>query len=67
MIHPGRGIFGSDFGTTTFVIQKHRIPNYVGHYRRLFEKQGEVESIATREQRFLKKKACIIPDRMTSL
>lgn len=56
MIHPGRGIFGSDFGTTTFVIQKHRIPNYVGHYRRLFEKQGEVESIATREQRFFEKK-----------
>ena len=56
MIHPGRGIFVSDFGTTTFVIQKHRIPNYVGHYRRLFEKQGEVESIATREQRFFEKK-----------
>lgn len=56
MVHPGRGIFGSDFGTTAFVIQKHHIPNYVGHYRRLFEKQGEVESIATREQRFFEKK-----------
>ena len=52
MVHPGRGIFGSDFGTTTFVIRKACIPNYRGHYRRLFEKQVEVESIELREQRF---------------
>ena len=25
MVHPGRGIFGSDFGTTTFVIAKRYI------------------------------------------
>ena len=25
MVHPGRGIFGSDFGTTSFVISKQRI------------------------------------------
>lgn len=53
MVHPGRGIFGSDFGTTTFVIHKAYIPGYVGSYRRLFEKQGEVESIEEREQVFL--------------
>lgn len=52
MVHPGRGIFGSDFGTTSFVIAKNHIPGYVGSYRRLFDKQGEVESIETREQRF---------------
>lgn len=53
MVHPGRGIFGSDFGTTTFIIAKQHIKNYTGTYRRLFDKQGEVESIEEREQAFL--------------
>lgn len=53
MVHPGRGIFGSDFGTTTFVIGKKHIPGYKGSYRRLFDKQGEVDSIEEREQAFL--------------
>ena len=53
MVHPGRGIFGSDFGTTTFVIEKTYISGYAGSYRRLFEKQGEVEGIEEREQAFL--------------
>lgn len=56
MVHPGRGIFGSDFGTTTFVIGKRRISDYRGNYRRLFEKQGEVETIEVREQRFFERK-----------
>ena len=60
MVHPGRGIFGSDFGTTTFVIQKAHIPDYYGSYRRLFEKQGEVESIEEREQAFLAGKGAFI-------
>ena len=53
MVHPGRGIFGSDFGTTSFVIRRVSINSYIGHYRRLFEKPGEVESIEVREERFL--------------
>lgn len=52
MVHPGRGIFGSDFGTTTFVIAKQHIPGYVGSYRRLFDKQGEVEAVEARESAF---------------
>ena len=56
MVHPGRGIFGSDFGTTTFVIGKQYIAGYKGSYRRLFDKQGEVESIEEREQAFLSEK-----------
>ena len=60
LVHPGRGIFGSDFGTTTFVILKQHIKNYSGHYRRLFEKQGEVESIECREQRFFEGKKIFI-------
>lgn len=53
MVHPGRGIFGSDFGTTSFVIGKRFIRNYHGTYRRLFDVQGEVKSIEDREQAFL--------------
>ena len=53
MVHPGRGIFGSDFGTTTFVIAKRHIIGYVGSYRRLFDEQGEVETNEVREQAFL--------------
>lgn len=53
MVHPGRGIFGSDFGTTSFVIEKAHIANYKAVYRRLFDKQGEVKSIEEREKAFL--------------
>ena len=56
MVHPGRGIFGSDFGTTSFVIAKVHLQGYKGHYRRLFDKQGEVESVEQREQRFFEKR-----------
>ena len=53
MVHPGRGIFGSDFGTTTFVMAKCHISGYIGSYFRLFDKQGEVETIEEREKAFL--------------
>lgn len=53
MVHPGRGIFGSDFGTTTFVYQKKIINGYKGSYRRLFDNQGEVGSVEARKQAFL--------------
>ena len=58
MVHPGRGIFGSDFGTTSFVIGKQHVSGYRGSYRRLFQKQGEVESIEEREQAFLNGVGC---------
>lgn len=60
MVHPGRGIFGSDFGTTAFVIAKWHVDNYAGTYRRLFERQGEVEGIEEREQAFLSNKGHFI-------
>ena len=60
MVHPGRGIFGSDFGTTSFVISKHNISNYIAIYRRLFEKQGEVKSIEEREKAFLNGFGCYV-------
>ena len=54
MLHLGRGIFGSDFGTTAFVIGKQRIEKYEGTYRRLFEKQGAVDTVEEKEERFFK-------------
>lgn len=56
MIHPGRGIFGSDFGTTTFVFRKSNPCGYIGCYHRLFDAQGEVKSNEEREKAFLDKK-----------
>ena len=53
LVHPGRGIFGSDFGTTTFVFSNDNLQDYRGTYCRLFEKQGEVQSIEEREKAFL--------------
>ena len=60
MLHFGRGIFGSDFGTTAFSIQKGRIEQYQGSYRRLFEKQGAVDTVETKERWFLEGKGSYI-------
>ena len=56
MVHFGRGVFGSDFGTTSFVILRDHIRGYAGAYRRLFEKQGAVDSVETKEEWFLEGK-----------
>ena len=60
MLHLGRGIFGSDFGTTAFVIAKKHIENYRGNYRRLFEKQGAVDRIEEKEQKFFAGKGAFV-------
>ena len=56
MVHPGRGIFGSDFGTVTFVVNGSYIVDYIGTYHRLFDKQGDVERNEVREKAFLQRK-----------
>lgn len=56
MLHFGRGVFGSDFGTTSFVIGKKHVNNYLASYRRLFEKQGAVDSIDVKEKWFFEGK-----------
>src|SRR5699024_9804227 len=50
MLHLGRGVFGSDFGTTAFVISKNLISQYKGVYRKLFKKQGAVDSLKQKEK-----------------
>lgn len=60
MIHFGRGVFGSDFGTVSFVINNMVKNNYVGVYRKLFEKQGAVDSIETKEKWFFEGKGLFV-------
>ncbi|MBV1759463.1 MAG: BREX-1 system adenine-specific DNA-methyltransferase PglX [Dethiosulfatibacter sp.] len=56
MVHFGRGVFGSDFGTTSFVLLNSNIQNYLGKYLRLFDKQGAVDSVEKKEQFFFEEK-----------
>ena len=36
MLHLGRGMFGSDYGTTAFVISSRNVDDYKGLYRKFF-------------------------------
>lgn len=56
MVHFGRGVFGSDFGTTSFIFTRHISGGFKGSYRRLFEKQGAVDSVETKEKWFFEGK-----------
>ena len=55
MLHLGRGVFGSDFGTVSFVISKKNIPLYSCYYKKLFEKQGAVDNVNKKLQMFFSK------------
>lgn len=52
LVHNGRGVFGSDFGSCSFVIRKQIYENRLGVFKRLFDKQGSVSSNEELEQRF---------------
>jgi hypothetical protein len=60
MIHFGRGVFGSDFGTTAFVIARRKINNYNAIYRKLYLKQGAVDSVEEKERMFFEGIGCYI-------
>jgi hypothetical protein len=44
LVHNGRGVFGSDFGSCTFSILSCAISGLLGRYRRLFDKPSTVTS-----------------------
>ena len=44
LIHNGRGVWGSDFGSCSYVISNNAQGNSQGVFRKLFERQGEVQS-----------------------
>ncbi|MGE4593706.1 BREX-1 system adenine-specific DNA-methyltransferase PglX [Alcaligenes sp.] len=54
LVHLGRGIFGSDFGTVAFCV-KNSPPasNTTGTYRKLFEEHVQVRTVDTIERLFL--------------
>ena len=54
LLHNGRGIFGSDFGSVTFVMQ-NTDPYKSGCYRKLFKEHVQVRSIETIHQLYLDK------------
>ena len=56
LLHLGRGIFGADFGTTSFVLSNHYLKGYKGIYERLFDKQSSVDNIELKEQWFHEQK-----------
>lgn len=55
LLHLGRGIFGSDFGTVAFVIRRSKEVGAKGVYRRLFDKHVQVRSLGQIEQLFFNK------------
>ena len=56
MLHLGRGIFGSDFGSVAFVVKnKKPEPGFRGIFRRLFEKHVQVRAPEAIEKLFLDK------------
>ncbi len=56
MLHFGRGIFGSDFGTTSFTIYKTNVKNYNSVFMQLFDQLGAVDNLAIKEKWFFEKK-----------
>ena len=52
LIHIGRGVFGSDFGTVAFTFSANRINEYRSLCKRLFDRAGDVESEDGKIKRF---------------
>ncbi len=55
MVDNGRGVFGSDFGSVSFVLKNKKSENFRGIYRRLIKKKGSVENNEVKEEWFLEK------------
>lgn len=52
LVHNGRGVFGSDFGSCTFIISNQENLDEIGLFKRLFVKQGSVTSNLELSRRF---------------
>lgn len=52
LVHNGRGVFGSDFGTVSFVVRKTPLPRFNARYRRLFTQYSLVASNSELKKRF---------------
>jgi len=56
LLHMGRGIFGIDFGSTSFVIRNCKILNYIGAYFRLHDRVFQYIDPNDIQQLFIKAK-----------
>lgn len=52
LLHLGRGVFGSDFGTVAFAVFKNKLDQYRAVYRRLFIEHVKVDHERTKTHRF---------------
>jgi hypothetical protein len=52
LVHCGRGVWGADFGSCAFVLRHELESNRPGTFRRLFRRQGEVQSNEELESHF---------------
>ncbi|MBD5804525.1 N-6 DNA Methylase [Azoarcus sp. Aa7] len=52
LVHNGRGVWGSDFGSCTYVLRRAAPQGLIGRFLRLFENQGSVASNEELERRF---------------
>ena len=53
LLHLGRGVFGSDFGTVAFTLFNEHKNDYPGYYRKLFDKPGSVDRNSVKREKFL--------------
>lgn len=60
MLHCGRGIFGSDFGTTAFTIRNAYADEYAAVFHQLFDEMGAVDSVDQKEKWFFERKGHFI-------
>jgi hypothetical protein len=61
LIHNGRGVFGSDFGSCSFVIRTGHVRQYSATFRRLFEKMGSVTDSDALRSEFFKARSFVVP------
>ena len=52
LVHNGRGVWGSDFGSCSYVLMRSSPHGFNGRFLRLFDKQGSVASNEELERRF---------------
>lgn len=52
LVHNGRGVWGPDFGSCSFILHRSSPGGLCGRFLRLFDKQGSVSTNEELEQRF---------------
>jgi hypothetical protein len=59
-LYNGRGVWGSDFGSCSFIFSSAPIAKYKGSFRKLFSKQGEVNGVEEINKKFFETRTYIV-------